>query len=67
MKKQLAPLAKRIATLEKQILTGVNVKEAEDEISNIINSLSLVEQIALTDCINERGLLEDNFTKKSNE
>lgn len=58
MKKRLAPIAKRIVFLEKQIKKGINKEQYEAEISRIMNRLSLIEMIALEDYIASKDLLD---------
>jgi hypothetical protein len=65
LKKKLAPLARKIATLENQIKEGINVDKNEAEITSIIESLSLMEMMALQDYIESKGLL-NNFDHNNN-
>lgn len=65
LKKKLAPLARKIATLENQIKKGINVDKNEVEITSIIESLSLMEMMALQDYIESKGLL-NNFDHNNN-
>lgn len=65
LKKKLAPLARKIATLENQIKKGINVDKNEAEITSIIESLSLMEMMALQDYIESKGLL-NNFDHNNN-
>ena len=58
MKKRLAPIAKRIVFLEKQIQADINKEQCEAEIEMIMNRLTLVEMIALEDYIASKNLLD---------
>ena len=60
LKKRLAPKAKRIVELENNIRSGINVKESEEEIEQIVNSLSMVEMFAIEDYIYSKNLLDNN-------
>lgn len=66
MKKRLAPLARKIAYLENEILKGNNKEQNEAEISAIMESLSLMEMMALEDYIVSKKLL-NNFEIKNND
>jgi hypothetical protein len=57
--KKLKPVAKRIVELEKQIKAGVNREKAEEEISFIMNNLTLIEMYALEEYIYKRNLLNN--------
>lgn len=59
MKKRLAPIAKRVALLEKQIKSGLNTEAAEAEISEIMDKLSMIEMMALEDYIVSNHLLDN--------
>ena len=58
MKKRLAPIARRVVALEKQIKSGVNKAAAEAEISEIMEGLTLMEMMALEDYIMSKKLLD---------
>lgn len=58
MKKRLAPIARRIVALEKQIKQGVNKDAAETEITELVGKLTLVEMMALEDYIASKKLLD---------
>ena len=58
MKKRLAPIARRVAALEKQIKQGINKDAAEAEITEIVGKLTLVEMMALEDYITSKNLLD---------
>ena len=58
MKNKLAPIARKVATLELQIKRGEHVEAAEAEIEQLISQLTLVEMIALEDYIASKGLLD---------
>lgn len=57
MKKILAPLAKEIVALEKQIKRGENKEAAEARIEELVGKLTLVEMMALEDYIASNELL----------
>lgn len=57
LKKRLVPIAKRIVELEKNIKNNINKEESEAEIESIMNSLSMIEMMALEDYISSKGLL----------
>lgn len=57
MHQRLKPKIKRIVELEKQIKAGVNREAAETEIGEIMNSLSLIEMLAVEDYIYSKKLL----------
>lgn len=59
MKKRLAPTARRIVALEQQIKKGINKEAAEEEISAIMEKLSLIEMLALEDYIYSNKLLDN--------
>ena len=59
MHKRLMPTIKRIVELEKQIKAGINKSEAEDEMSQIIESLSMIEMFAIEDYIYNHNLLDN--------
>lgn len=58
MKKRLAPIAKRVVFLERQIKQGINKEQCETEIEMIMNRLTLVEMVALEDYIASKNLLD---------
>ena len=58
LKKKLAPIAKRIAELEKNIKNNYKKEESEAEISKIMNVLSMIEMVALEDYITDKHLLD---------
>ena len=57
MHQRLKPQIKRIVELERQIKAGVNKEAAEAEIGEIMNSLSLIEMMAVEDYIYNKKLL----------
>jgi hypothetical protein len=59
MHKRLLPKIKRIVELEKQIKAGVDKEAAEDEITQIIESCSLLEMFAIEDYIYNKKLLDN--------
>lgn len=58
MKRRLAPIARRVVALEKQIKQGVDKEIAEAEITEIVGKLTLVEMMALEDYIASKNLLD---------
>lgn len=58
MKRRLAPIARRVVALEKQIKQGINKDAAEAEITEIVGKLTLVEMMALEDYIASKNLLD---------
>ena len=68
LKKKLAPLARKVALLENQIAQGVNKEANTEEISSIMDSLSLMEMMALEDYIESKGLLNNfDLNNKNNK
>ena len=63
LKKQIAPKAREIAELEKLALDPTQRETCEERISNIMESMTLMEMMALQDYIMSKGLLEDNFVR----
>lgn len=59
LKRRLAPIAKRIVELEKNIKNNYQREESEQEITDIMNSLSMIEMIALEDYIISKKLLDN--------
>ena len=55
--KKIARLAKRIASLEKKLYSGVNTEEVAAEIEEITRSLSVEEMIKVDEYIIEKKLL----------
>ena len=60
LKKQLAPIARKIAICENQIAQGIDKEKNEAEITALMEPLTLMEMIALQDYIESKGLL-NNF------
>lgn len=58
MKNKIAPIAKKIVVLEKQIRRNENKEAAEAEIERLVSSLTLMEMMALEDYIASKGLLD---------
>ena len=61
LKRKIAPQARLIAELEKQAKDPAKRAECEAKISEIMESMSLMEMMALQDYIESKGLLENNF------
>ena len=57
LKKRLAPIAKRIVELEKNIKNNIHKEASEAEIENILGSLSMIDMMALEDYISSKQLL----------
>ena len=59
MKKRLAPIARRIALLEKQIKNNINVDAATLEIEQLMFGLDMIEMMAIEDYIVSNHLLDN--------
>lgn len=59
MYKRLMPTIKRIVTLEKQMQDGIDTDKASDEMSKIIEGLTLVEMMAVEDYICKHNLIDN--------
>lgn len=57
--KKLKPTAKRIVELEKKIKAGIDVEKSQEEISFIINHLTMIEMFALEEYIYKKDLLDN--------
>ena len=60
MHKRLLPKIKRIVELEKQIKAGINKEAAEDEMTQIIESCTMIEMFAIEDYIYNKNLLDNH-------
>ena len=60
MHKRLLPKIKRIVELEKQIKAGIDKEAAEDEITQIIESCTMIEMFAIEDYIYNKNLLDNH-------
>ena len=60
MHKRLMPKIKRIVELEKQIKAGIDKDAAETEMTQIIESCTMVEMFAIEDYIYNKNLLENH-------
>lgn len=60
MHKRLMPKIKRIVELEKQIKAGINKSAAEDEMTKIIESCTMIEMFAIEDYIYNKHLLDNH-------
>lgn len=60
MHKRLMPKIKRIVELEKQIKAGINKSAAEDEMTKIIESCTMIEMFAIEDYIYNKNLLDNH-------
>lgn len=59
MHKRLLPKIKRIVELEKQIKAGIDKSAAEDEMTQIIESCTMIEMFAIEDYIYKKKLLDN--------
>ena len=59
LKKKLAPLARKIAQLEMKAKDPSVKAQCEAQISEIMESLTLMEMMALQDYIESKGLLKN--------
>ena len=59
MHKRLMPKIKRIVELEKQIKAGIDKSAAEDEMTKIIESCTMLEMFAIEDYIYNKNLLDN--------
>lgn len=60
MHRRLMPKIKRIVELEKQIKAGINKSVAEDEMTKIIESCTMIEMFAIEDYIYNKNLLDNH-------
>ena len=60
MHRRLMPKIKRIVELEKQIKAGINKAAAEDEMTKIIESCTMIEMFAIEDYIYNKNLLDNH-------
>lgn len=49
VKKNIAPIARKVVALEKNISAGINVEESEAEITRIVNSLRVQASLSQKD------------------
>lgn len=56
--KKLQPKIKRIVELEKQIKSGIDKEAAENEMTTLIEGLTMVEMFAVEDYIYNKHLLD---------
>ena len=61
LKKKIAPQARLIAELEKQAKDPAKRADCEAKIGEIMESMTIMEMMALQDYIESKGLLENNF------
>ena len=59
LKKKLAPLARKITTLENQAKDPAMKATCEAQIAEIMESLTIMEMMALQDYIESKGLLKN--------
>ena len=59
LNKKLAPLARQIAKYEILARDPEHKEEAEAKIAELMDSLSIIEMLAIEDYIMSKGLLED--------
>ena len=60
MHKRLLPKIKRIVELEKQIKAGIDKEVAEKEMTQIIESCTMLEMFAIEDYIYNKNLLDNH-------
>jgi hypothetical protein len=60
MHKRLLPKIKRIVELEKQIKAGIDKEAAETEMTQIIESCTMIEMFAIEDYIYNKNLLDNH-------
>ena len=60
MHKRLLPKIKRIVELEKQIKAGIDKEVAENEMTQIIESCTMLEMFAIEDYIYNKNLLDNH-------
>jgi len=60
MHKRLMPKIKRIVELEKQIKAGIDKDAAETEMTQIIESCTMIEMFAIEDYIYKKNLLDNH-------
>jgi hypothetical protein len=60
MHKRLMPKIKRIVELEKQIQAGIDKDAAETEMTQIIESCTMLEMFAIEDYIYNKNLLDNH-------
>jgi hypothetical protein len=61
LKRKIAPQARLIVELEKQAQDPAKRADCEAKISEIMESMTIMEMMALQDYIESKGLLENNF------
>ena len=64
LKKKLAPMARQIANLENQAKDPAKKAEAEAKIAELMDSLSLMEMMAIEDYIMSKKLLHNFDSNK---
>lgn len=67
LKKKIAPIAQTIANLELQAKDPVKKEQAEAKIGEIMESLTLIEMMAIEDYIISKGLLKESFDRDNNK
>ena len=60
MHERLLPKIKRIVELEKQIKAGIDKDAAETEMTQIIESCTMIEMFAIEDYIYNKNLLDNH-------
>ena len=61
LKNKIAPIAKKVARYEIMARDPDKRQEAEIAIAEIMESLTIMEMMAVEDYIMSKGLLKDNF------
>ena len=67
LKKKIAPIAQTIANLELQAKDPIKKEQAEAKIGEIMESLTLIEMMAIEDYIISKGLLKESFDRDNNK
>lgn len=67
LKKKIAPIAQTIANLELQAKDPAKKEQAEAKIGEIMESLTLIEMMAIEDYIISKGLLKESFDRDYNK
>lgn len=58
LQRRLAPIARRIVELEKKVKAGIDKEESEQKITEIMDSLSMIEIFAIDDYIQSKKLID---------
>ena len=66
LKKKIAPIAKQVAKYELLAKHPEYKEEAETKIAELMDSLTIIEMMAVEDYIMSKGLLESPLDKNKN-